>query len=116
MAEVDKLLSQCKFKDAVKTAMALAQEANRYLDEKAPWKAIKTDKAAAGTSLYTVITVISALRIIFYPFLPFSSQKLHEYLGYTGDVQTTGWKTEMPSPPAKNWLCRNRFLSNWMKN
>ena len=33
-------------------AMSLAQEANRYLDEKAPWKKIKEDRQAAANSLY----------------------------------------------------------------
>ena len=93
---VDTFLSQCKFKDAIKTAMALAAEANRFLDEKAPWKMIKTDKAAAGTTLYVAIAIIAALRTLFYPFLPFSSQKLHENLGYSGDVQAAGWKIELP--------------------
>jgi methionyl-tRNA synthetase len=93
---VDGFISQCRFKDAIKSAMALAQEANRYLDEKAPWKTIKVDKAAAGSSLYVVISVLSCLRTVFYPFLPFSSQKLHEYLGYTGYIQDTKWSFNLP--------------------
>jgi methionyl-tRNA synthetase len=97
LASMDNLLAGCHFKDAVKEAMALAQEANRYLDEKSPWKAIKVDKAAAGTSLYVVIAVLSGLKIMFYPFLPFSSQKLHEYLGYSGNVQDGGWNFTMPN-------------------
>jgi methionyl-tRNA synthetase len=110
LAAVDSLLSQCKFKDAIKTAMALAQEANRYLDEKAPWKAIKTDKAAAGTSLYIAIAIISALRTIFYPFLPFSSQKLHENLGYSGNVQSAGWQMKLPSPGQKLAVPQQLFV------
>jgi len=94
--KVDELLSLCKFKDSIKAIMSLAQEANRYLDDKAPWKAIKVDKTAAGTSLYVVIAVLSGLRTLMYPFLPFSSQKLHEYLGYSGLVQDSGWKFSLP--------------------
>jgi methionyl-tRNA synthetase len=93
---VDEFISLCRFKDAIKAAMALAQEANRYLDEKAPWKAIKVDKAAAGSSLYVAISVLSCLRTVFYPFLPFSSQKLHEYLGYSGNVQDAAWSFCLP--------------------
>jgi methionyl-tRNA synthetase len=76
--------------------MDLAHAANRYLDEQAPWKAFKTDKQAAANSLYTAIGVISALKTMLYPFLPFSSQKLHEYLGFTGQVDACGWKLEAP--------------------
>jgi methionyl-tRNA synthetase len=96
LAEMDILLGQCKFKDSIKVAMSLAQETNRYLDDKAPWKMIKQDKAAAGTSLYVAIAVLSCLRTAFYPFLPFSAQKLHEYLGYPDNVQLTGWKFALP--------------------
>jgi methionyl-tRNA synthetase len=98
---VDDLLGRCKFKDSIKAVMALAQNANRYLDDKAPWKAIKVDKAAAGTSLYVVISVLSGLRTLMYPFLPFSSQKLNEYLGYSGQVQGFGWKFQKPLPGQK---------------
>lgn len=93
---VDGFIAHCRFKDAIKSAMALAQETNRYLDEKAPWKAIKVDKAAAGSSLYVAISVLSCLRTVFYPFLPFSSQKLHEYLGYPGNIQDAGWSFSLP--------------------
>lgn len=96
LAEEAKQLSGCFFKEAVKTAMSLAQQANRYLDEKAPWKAIKEDRQSTSDSLYTVLCVISTLRTAFYPFLPFSSQKLHEYLGYEGKVEDDGWKLRMP--------------------
>jgi len=96
LARMDELISACRFKDAIKEAMSLAQDTNKYLDEKAPWKAIKQDKQAAGNSLYTAIAVLSCLRTAFYPFLPFSSQKLHEYLGYSGNVQDSGWKFELP--------------------
>ncbi len=33
---------------------------------------------------------------MFYPFLPFSSQKLHEYLGFDGKVEDAGWKIVVP--------------------
>ncbi|MBN1191267.1 MAG: methionine--tRNA ligase [Dehalococcoidales bacterium] len=102
------MIALCRFKEAIKTAMGLAQETNRYLDEKAPWKAIKTDKLAAGTSLYTAIGVLSCLRIALYPFLPFSSQKLHEYLGYTGEVKDSGLNFSLP--PAGQFLAAPQAL------
>jgi methionyl-tRNA synthetase len=81
--------------------MQLAQEANRYLDEKAPWKSIKENESAAASSLYTAIGVISALKTVFYPFLPFSSQKVHEYLGFSGRVEDGGWKMAIPESGQK---------------
>ncbi len=91
-ARVTELLSGAHFRDALKEAMALAGAANRYLDEKAPWKALKTDRQAAATSLYVVIQVINTLKVLTYPFTPFASEKLHSYLGFDeGDTQTESY-------------------------
>jgi methionyl-tRNA synthetase len=101
LANMDGLLSQCHFKQAIMSAMALAQGTNRYLDNKSPWKVIREDKQAAADSLYVALYAISCLRTALYPFLPFSSQKLHEYLGFEGHVQDYGWKLNPPSPGQK---------------
>jgi methionyl-tRNA synthetase len=98
---VDKLLYRCEFKGAVKEAMSLAQEANRYLDEQAPWKTIKTERGTSAKSVYTVLSVLAALKIVFYPFLPFSSEKLHSLLGFDGSVKELGWKVQFLPPGQK---------------
>ena len=95
---MDRLLYQCHFREAIRSAMSLAQETNRYLDEKSPWKIIKQDKQAAATALYVAISVLSVLRTVLYPFLPFSSQKLHEFLGFEGNVESDGWQLHLPQP------------------
>jgi len=94
--EVDRQLYRCHFKEALKLAMALAQDVNRYLDDTAPWKVIKQDRQAAGRSVYTAIGAISALKTALYPFLPFTSQKLHNFLGLEGDVREVGWHLQLP--------------------
>jgi methionyl-tRNA synthetase len=96
LQKVGELLSTCHFKDAIREAMELAHSANRYLDDAAPWKTIKEDETKAASSLYTVIAVISALKTMLYPFLPDSSQKLHGFLGFDGNVADSGWKIVIP--------------------
>jgi methionyl-tRNA synthetase len=88
---MDGLLSQCHFKQAIMAGMDLAHQANRYLDDKSPWKVIKEDRQVAATSLYVALNVICQLKTMLYPFLPFSSQKLHEYLGFAGKIEDYGW-------------------------
>jgi methionyl-tRNA synthetase len=66
--------------------MAVAHEANRYLDEQEPWKVIKEDHQAAATTMYVMMGVVNSLKILYYPFLPFTSQKLHECLGCEGSL------------------------------
>jgi methionyl-tRNA synthetase len=98
---VDGLLYRCEFKGAIKEAMSLAQEANRYLDEQAPWKTIKTERETSAKSVYTVLSVLAALKTVFYPFLPFSSEKLHSFLGFDGSVKEPGWKMQFLPPGQK---------------
>jgi methionyl-tRNA synthetase len=90
------LLYRCHFREAMRSAMSLAQEANRYLDEKSPWKIIEQDRQASATALYVVLSVLSCLKTALYPFLPFSSQRLHQLLGFDGDVKDDGWKLHLP--------------------
>ncbi|AII57537.1 methionine--tRNA ligase [Dehalococcoides mccartyi] len=96
LSETDKALHGCNFREAIKLAMSLAQEANRYLDEKAPWKEIKVDKAAAARSLYVAMAALSGLRVAFYPFLPESSSRLSTYLGFGSEIEKDGWVLKMP--------------------
>jgi methionyl-tRNA synthetase len=62
------------------------KDANTYLSENEPWKTIKTDEVAAARTVYTILRVIDNLKVLLAPFLPFSSQQLHEYLGYDGQL------------------------------
>ena len=89
---VDKSLSDCRFRLAMSQAMSLAQEANRYLDGKAPWKTLKDDREATATTLWVTLSVINCLKVLLCPFLPFSSRTLHELMGFQGDVERWDWQ------------------------
>jgi methionyl-tRNA synthetase len=91
-------LQRCSFKEGLRAAMSLAQKANRYLDDQAPWKMIKESREQTGRSLYTVMCVLSVLSTVLYPYLPFSSQELHRSLGFSGTLQQRGWRVERPTP------------------
>ena len=89
--DVGSSIEACKFRAGLGSAMALAQAANRYLDRKAPWLTLKDNREDAGTSLWVSLSVINCLKTALYPFLPFSSEKLHSMLGFQGDVRDQGW-------------------------
>ena len=76
-------LEAVQLRAALIEAMRLAAEANKYLDKTAPWFEIKTDKAAAATTVYTALRAIDSLKVLLSPFLPFTCEQLHDYLGYT---------------------------------
>jgi methionyl-tRNA synthetase len=77
-------LEAVQIRAALQEAMRLAREANGYLD-RAPWfKVIDEDKQAAARTVYTALRAVDSLKVLFAPFLPFSSEKLHAALGYEG--------------------------------
>ena len=76
-------LEAVRLRAALAEAIRLAGEVNRYLDQTAPWFEIRNDKTAAGTSIYAALRAIDSLKVLLAPFLPFSSERLHTYLGYS---------------------------------
>jgi methionyl-tRNA synthetase len=45
---------------------------------------VKTDRERAATVLFVALRAIDSLKVLFLPFLPHTSQRLHELLGYNG--------------------------------
>ena len=75
-------LEAVRLRSALGEAMKLATAVNVYLDVNAPWTAIKTDKDSAALTVYTALKAINSLKVMFSPFLPFTSEKLHTFFGY----------------------------------
>jgi methionyl-tRNA synthetase len=83
---VGEAIEAARFKAALAEAMRLASLVNQYTSEQAPWALVETDRERAGTILYVSLRAIDSLKSMFTPFLPFSSQTLHELLGYEGTI------------------------------
>jgi methionyl-tRNA synthetase len=75
-------LEAVHLRSALGDALKLATAVNQYLDQTAPWSAIKTDRDAAAKTIFTALEAIDSLKIIFAPFLPFTSERLHGFFGY----------------------------------
>jgi len=75
-----------RFRAALQEALRLAALVNQYLTTNEPWKLVATDRDRAGTVLYVALRSVDSLKVMLTPYLPFSSQKLHEYLGYEGVI------------------------------
>ncbi|MFN8556836.1 MAG: methionine--tRNA ligase [Dehalococcoidia bacterium] len=100
LAETGEHLRWCRFRAGLSAAMELAREANQYLEQTAPWKSLRTDRPAASRALYTVISVIGALRTALYPYLPFTCARLHAMLGEEGTIEARGWRFTPATPGA----------------
>ena len=73
-----------RFRAALAETMRLASTVNQYVSDQAPWALVKTDKARGATVLYVALRAIDSLKILFTPFLPHTSQQVHELLGHEG--------------------------------
>jgi len=83
---VGSLIEAARFKNALQEVMRLAGLGNQYVTEQAPWALLESDRARAGTILHVSLRAIDSLKVLLTPFLPFSSQRLHELLGFDGAI------------------------------
>ncbi|KAA0256142.1 MAG: methionine--tRNA ligase, partial [Chloroflexi bacterium] len=75
-------LDAVRLRSALGETMKLATVVNQYLDVNAPWSAVKTDKDGAAKTIYTALKAIDSLKVMFAPFIPFTSERLHSFFGY----------------------------------
>jgi methionyl-tRNA synthetase len=73
-------LNRSRQKAAITEAMGVVAAANKYLSDTAPWK-LKEDPARQATVLHTALQLVDDCKALLTPFLPHSSQRVHELLG-----------------------------------
>jgi methionyl-tRNA synthetase len=83
-AEVGASIEQARFRAAAAAAMRASTLANQYVAEQEPWTLVRSDRERAATVLYVALRCVDSLKTLFAPFLPFTSQAVHELLGYDG--------------------------------
>jgi methionyl-tRNA synthetase len=77
-------LERSRMRSALAESMRTVAEANKYLSDQAPWKLRESDPARMGTIIHTALQAISDCTTLLAPFLPHSSQQVHELLGRDG--------------------------------
>jgi len=68
------------FAAAVRKIAALADEANRYVEQNQPWVTVKTDLEKTRTTLTAVINAVRILTIYLKPILPKFAEKVEKFL------------------------------------
>ncbi len=69
-----------RYAAAIRTISALADEANRYVEQKQPWTTIKTDPELTRTTLTAVLNAVRILTIYLKPVLPVYAGKIERML------------------------------------
>ena len=75
-----------RFRAALGEAMRVASTVNQYVSDQAPWALVKTDAERAATVHYVALSAVDSLKTLFTPFLPHTSQVVHELLGHEGFI------------------------------
>ena len=89
-------LEKHRYKEALRTAMTVAQHGNQLLQAAKPWEHLKTEvgeegRAEALASLAIGWRICRYLAIVTQPFLPFSAQKLWNMIGIESDLADMKW-------------------------
>ncbi|WP_330355236.1 methionine--tRNA ligase [Streptomyces chartreusis] len=88
LAEYESQMEALQFRKAAAALRALWSAGNSYLEEKAPWLEIKTDKDGAALTLRTAMNLIHLYAVVSEPFIPASSAAMRQAFALTGDSAT----------------------------
>ena len=98
----------CEFRTALRESLRIAQLTNRYLDTRAPWKAIKEDPEHTAETLNISIQAISGIAKLLHPILPHSTTELFENLGFDSEDIGKNWSRN--SVPEGTRLAKSKAL------
>jgi len=88
---LDGLLNEMKFRDALSLVWGLVGKVNKYIDLAAPWAlAREDDKERLDTVMYSIIESIRIIVILIYPFLPDTAEKMWDQIGIAEDLNSQG--------------------------
>lgn len=68
----------------------LIEQANQYIEQKAPWKTAKTNPADTKQALYTLLWVLDILSVVLHPVIPETAQVMWERLGHSEKIEKRG--------------------------
>lgn len=99
MSDIDALLKEfernmdaVQVRAAIKNVFDLASLGNKYIDEAAPWSAIKTDNLRAQHILYMCSYLAKNLSVLLASFLPDTSNRIWTQMNFEGKpFDTTAW-------------------------
>ena len=81
LIKIEKNYEKQEFHKVIENIWKLISEANKYVDESAPWQLIKTDRERAGDVLNILVVVIAKIAIFLTPIMPNTSENILNKIG-----------------------------------
>lgn len=80
------LINTHQYKNYVREVMDLARFANKYFNDKEPWKTRKENPADCATTIQLCLQTVASLSILLHPLIPFSAAKMRRLLNIGDDL------------------------------
>jgi len=94
---VAKNLENFRLQSALRGVISLSRLGNKYLNDRQPWKTIKTNPESTASTLYVAVQIVKALSVAIEPFIPFTSKDLRSLLNLPDNLT---WEDAFnPIPP-----------------
>lgn len=74
-------IESCAFKEALDGIFEFVRWSNKYFDTNKPWETRTTSPEDCENTLFNCVQIIASLAVLLKPFLPFSSEKVQNWLG-----------------------------------
>jgi len=98
--ETTRLYRKFRFRDAITETMNIARAANKFFNDSAPWKSIKSDISACSRALFVCAQLVNSLSIYFAPILPNSCKRIQRMFGF----ETKTGEANNATPSDNFWL------------
>lgn len=95
--DYEKNMDGVQLRTAFKTVFEVASLGNKYIDQAAPWKAIKTDPERAKAIIFVCSYVSKVLATLLVPFLPDAANRIWDQLNLQGQAADPNHLTEIRS-------------------
>ncbi|RLI01518.1 methionine--tRNA ligase [Candidatus Bathyarchaeota archaeon] len=79
--ELEDSMENFRLQNFILTTINLARLANKYINDKEPWKIVKENPEKAASTLWVATQIVKALAIFLQPIIPQTSNKIWETLG-----------------------------------
>lgn len=90
--EIGESFDKFRFRDGVRAFMMAGKAANKYFNDKEPWKTRKDDIRDCATAIYYSIQTAKALAVYMYPIMPFSAERIWKMLNLDSSVEEQKWE------------------------
>lgn len=81
LASYDEALSRLAFNEGLEKVLALVNQANKFAEDRAPWKLIKDDREKAKSVLVEMARAIKLAALALHPVMPTMTQEMWQQLG-----------------------------------